>query len=60
MKTRSGVATVRASTLSTFASAMGRRSYQVRLQRFGIEHIRQVARINGRKGGRPRKQSKGA
>jgi hypothetical protein len=34
---------------------LGQRSYRVRLERFGIEHLRRVARENGKKGGRPRK-----
>jgi hypothetical protein len=33
---------------------MGRRSYRARLRRFGIERIREIARENGKKGGRPR------
>ena len=36
-----------------FSSWLGRRSYQVRLKRFGIERIRAIARENGKKGGRP-------
>ncbi len=34
---------------------LGRRSYETRLARFGIERIREIARRNGKKGGRPRK-----
>lgn len=46
------------------ASLMGRRGYRVRLERHGIERIREIARENGKKGGRPRsgggkKQEKG-
>lgn len=37
------------------ASWMGRKSYQVRLERLGIERIRAIARENGKKGGRPLK-----
>jgi hypothetical protein len=37
------------------ASWMGRRGYEVRLAKYGIERIRQIARQNGRKGGRPKK-----
>lgn len=37
------------------ASWMGRRGYRVRLEKYGIERIREIARSNGRKGGRPRK-----
>jgi hypothetical protein len=50
---------VRKSPLSDAASAMGKRSYQARVKKFGIERIRQIARENGKKGGRPRKQTKG-
>lgn len=32
---------------------LGRRSYRARLERFGIERIREIARENGKKGGRP-------
>lgn len=39
-----------------FASWLGRRSYRSRLDRFGIERIREIARENGRKGGRPPKK----
>jgi hypothetical protein len=45
-------------TLSDAASVLGRRSYQVRLERLGIERIREIARLNGRKGGRPPKPAK--
>jgi hypothetical protein len=38
------------------AAWMGRRSYSVRLERLGIERIREIARENGKKGGRPPKQ----
>lgn len=38
------------------ASWMGRRGYQVRLEKYGIERLREIARQNGRKGGRPRKE----
>lgn len=37
------------------AAWMGRRSYRVRLERFGIERLREIARENGKLGGRPRK-----
>jgi hypothetical protein len=39
-----------------FTSWLGKRSYEVRVQRLGIERIREVARENGKKGGRPRKK----
>jgi galactokinase/mevalonate kinase-like predicted kinase len=45
------------------ASWMGRRSYQVRVERLGIERIQEIARENGKLGGRPKgsgkKQKKG-
>jgi hypothetical protein len=43
------------SKASEAASLMGKRSYRARLERFGIERIREIARENGKKGGRPRK-----
>jgi hypothetical protein len=42
--------------LRKFTSWLGKRSYAVRVQRFGIERIRKIARQNGAKGGRPRKR----
>jgi hypothetical protein len=42
-------------TVSEAASLMGKRSYRARLERLGIERIRQIARENGKKGGRPPK-----
>jgi hypothetical protein len=41
------------SKASEAASLMGKRSYRARLERLGIERIREIARQNGRKGGRP-------
>jgi len=40
------------------ASLMGKRSYTSRLERLGIERIREIARENGKKGGRPKKGRK--
>jgi hypothetical protein len=40
---------------SEAASLMGKRSYSARVKRLGIERIREIARENGRKGGRPPK-----
>ena len=37
-----------------YASWLGRRSYPARVKRFGIERIREIARENGKKGGRPK------
>jgi hypothetical protein len=39
--------------LSKAASLLGKRSYQARLQKFGIERLREIARENGMFGGRP-------
>jgi len=39
-------------------SWLGKRSYATRVQRFGIERIQEIARQNGKKGGRPRKEQK--
>ena len=40
--------------IRTFASWLGKRSYQTRLKRFGIERLQEIARQNGKKGGRPK------
>lgn len=42
--------------LKKFASWLGKRSYATRLERLGIQRIREIARENGKKGGRPRKE----
>jgi hypothetical protein len=42
--------------VSDAASLMGKRSYAARVERLGIERIRQIARENGKKGGRPPKR----
>ena len=39
-----------------FTSWLGKRSYAARVDRFGIERIREIARENGKKGGRPPKK----
>jgi len=41
---------------SEAASILGKRSYRARLERFGIERIREIARENGKLGGRPPKK----
>ncbi len=46
-------------SVSTAASLLGKRSYQTRLKRFGIEKLRAIARENGEKGGRPPKRKDG-
>jgi hypothetical protein len=45
--------------LSEAASLLGKRSYQTRLLRFGIERVREIARENGKLGGRPRRRKDG-
>jgi len=47
---------MRKSEIQQFTSWLGKRSYAVRVERLGIERIREIARENGRKGGRPRKK----
>jgi hypothetical protein len=44
--------------LKKFASWLGRRSYSARVEKLGIERIQQIARENGKKGGRPKKGAK--
>jgi len=44
---------VQKSSIKDAASLLGRRSYEARLQRLGIERIREIARQNGKLGGRP-------
>jgi hypothetical protein len=39
--------------LKNFTSWLGKRSYAARVKRLGIERIREIARENGKKGGRP-------
>jgi hypothetical protein len=41
------------------ASLLGKLSYEARLKRFGIERLRDIARENGKKGGRPPKRKDG-
>jgi hypothetical protein len=40
--------------IKQFTSWLGKRSYKARLKRFGIQRIQEIARENGRKGGRPK------
>jgi hypothetical protein len=42
--------------LQKFTSWLGKRSYAARVKRLGIERIREIARENGKKGGRPPKK----
>jgi hypothetical protein len=48
------------SQISEVMSWMGKRSYATRLKRLGIERLQEIARENGKKGGRPRKVKKTA
>ena len=51
------------SKTSEAASWLGKRSYKARLERFGLERLQEIARENGKLGGRPKgtakKQKKG-
>ena len=38
---------------SKAASLMGKRSYKARVERLGIERLQEIARENGKLGGRP-------
>jgi hypothetical protein len=49
---------VNKSKLRQFTSWLGKRSYKARLKRLGIERIREIARENGKKGGRPPKKAR--
>jgi hypothetical protein len=39
--------------VSKAASALGKRSYKARLKRFGLARLQEIARANGKNGGRP-------
>jgi hypothetical protein len=41
-----------------FTSWLGKRSYKARLKRLGVERLREIARENGKKGGRPKGSGK--
>jgi hypothetical protein len=45
--------------LRQFTSWLGKRSYKARLARLGLDRIQQIARENGKMGGRPPKQGRG-
>jgi hypothetical protein len=40
--------------LREFTSWLGKRSYKARLERFGIKRLQEIARENGKHGGRPK------
>jgi hypothetical protein len=44
---------MRGGEIQRFTSWLGKRSYAARVKRLGIERIREIARENGKKGGRP-------
>jgi hypothetical protein len=50
---------VKANEIQKFTSWLGKRSYAARVKRLGIERIREIARENGKKGGRPPKSNEG-
>jgi hypothetical protein len=49
---------VNRSQLQEFTSWLGKRSYKARLARLGLERLQEIARENGKKGGRPRATAK--
>jgi hypothetical protein len=49
---------MRKSDIRQFTSWLGKRSYAARVERMGIERIREIARENGKKGGRPPKKER--
>jgi hypothetical protein len=46
------------SEIQQFTSWLGRQSYKARLERFGLERLQDIARENGKKGGRPKGSGK--
>ncbi len=46
------------SEIRQFTSWLGKRSYRSRLATLGIERIREIARKNGKLGGRPRRSNR--
>lgn len=44
--------------LQQFASWLGKRSYKSRLEHLGLERLQEIARENGKKGGRPKASGK--
>ena len=46
------------SQLQEFTSWLGKRSYKARLERLGLSRLQEIARENGKKGGRPRRTEK--
>jgi hypothetical protein len=46
------------SDLRQFTSWLGKRSYEARLERLGIERLQEIARENGKLGGRSKGSTK--
>lgn len=46
------------SQLQEFTSWLGKRSYEARLARLGLSRLQEIARQNGKKGGRPKGSGK--
>ena len=44
--------------IQRFTSWLGKRSYPARLKRFGLARLQEIARENGRLGGRPKGSGK--
>ena len=44
--------------IQQFTSWLGKRSYKARLERFGLTRLQEIARENGKKGGRPKGSGK--
>ena len=49
---------MRKSEITKFTSWLGKRSYESRLERLGLERLQEIARENGKKGGRPKGSGK--
>lgn len=49
---------MRQSEIRQFTRWLGKRSYKARLERFGLERLQEIARENGKKGGRPKGSGK--
>jgi hypothetical protein len=49
---------VNPSQLQEFTSWLGKRSYKARLERLGLSRLQEIARENGKKGGRPKGSGK--
>jgi len=46
------------SEIKQFTSWLGKRSYKARLERLGLERLQEIARENGKLGGRPKGSGK--